>query len=129
MSFPPDLKYSKSHEWVRVEGDLATVGITDYAQDQLGDVVYLELPEPGRIIHQDESFGSIESVKAVSDLISPVSGEVVEVNDELVDAPETVNEDPYTSGWMVIVRMDDPNEVKELMSVSEYQAFLEEDEG
>lgn len=128
MNLPADLKYSKSHEWVRVDGNLATVGITDFAQDQLGDIVYIELPETGRLIHQDESFGSIESVKAVSDLISPVSGEIVEVNEELVDTPETVNEEPYAAGWLIIVKLDDPAEVKELLSPEEYQAFQEEEE-
>lgn len=126
MNLPTDIKYSKSHEWVRVEGDLATIGITDYAQEQLGEVVYIDLPQTGRIIHQDESFGSVESVKTVSDLIAPVSGEIVEVNEELVDSPETVNEDPYTAGWMIIVRMEDPSELKDLLSAEEYQAFIEE---
>ena len=125
MNLPPELKYSKSHEWVRVEDDLATIGITDYAQDQLGDVVYIELPDAGRTIHQDEEFGSVESVKAVSPLIAPVGGEVVEVNEQLVDAPETVNEEPYTSGWMVIVRLEDPSEVKDLLTAEQYQAFCE----
>ncbi|MDH7569465.1 MAG: glycine cleavage system protein GcvH [Armatimonadota bacterium] len=127
MNLPQDLKYAKSHEWVRVQDDLATIGITDFAQEQLGEVVYLELPEVGRLLHQDESFGSIESVKAVSDLVSPVSGEIVEVNDELVDTPEAVNEDPYGAGWMVVVRLDDPGELDELMSADAYQAFLEEE--
>lgn len=127
MNLPPELKYSKSHEWVRVEDDLATIGITDYAQDQLGDVVYIELPDVGRTIHQEESFGSVESVKAVSELLAPVSGEIVEVNEELVDTPETVNEDPYTTGWAIIVRMDDPSEVKELLTAEQYQAFVEEE--
>lgn len=127
MNLPPDLKYSKSHEWVRVEGQLATIGITDYAQEQLGDIVYIDLPDTGRIIHQDETFGSVESVKAVSELFSPVSGEIVEVNDELADAPETVNEDPYTAGWLIIVRMEDTSELKDLLSASEYETFLEEE--
>ncbi|MBI3947068.1 MAG: glycine cleavage system protein GcvH [Armatimonadetes bacterium] len=128
MNVPPDLRYSKSHEWVRLENELATIGITDYAQDQLGDVVYIELPETGRLIHQEEVFGSIESVKAVSDLLSPVNGEIVEVNEDLADTPETVNEDPYAVGWMIIVRMDDPAEAQELLSAEEYRAFLEEEE-
>ena len=127
MNLPADAKYSKSHEWVRVEGDLATVGITDYAQAQLVKSFYIELPQTGRLVHQDESFGSVESVKAVSDLISPVSGEIVEVNEELVDSPETVNEDPYTAGWMVIIRMDEPGELNDLLSAEEYQAFTEEE--
>lgn len=127
MNIPVDLRYSRSHEWVRLDDNLATIGITDYAQNQLGDVVYIELPEAGHLVHQNEPFGSIESVKAVSDLISPVTGEVVEVNEELADAPETVNEDPYTAGWMIVVRLDDPNEVKDLLSAAEYRAFLEEE--
>jgi glycine cleavage system H protein len=127
MNLPPELRYAKSHEWVRVEGDLATIGITDYAQDQLGDVVYIELPEVGRTLQQEETFGSIESVKAVSELLAPVSGEVVEVNEELLDTPETVNEDPYSAGWMIIVRMDDPSEVKDLLTAEQYQAFVEEE--
>lgn len=127
MNLPPDLKYSKSHEWVRVEGQLATIGITDYAQEQLGDIVYIDLPDTGRIIHQDETFGSVESVKAVSELFSPVSGEIVEVNDELADAPETANEDPYTAGWLIIVRMEDTSELKDLLSAGEYETFLEEE--
>ncbi|HHX41260.1 MAG TPA: glycine cleavage system protein GcvH [Armatimonadetes bacterium] len=127
MNLPPELKYAKSHEWVRVEGDLATIGITDYAQDQLGDVVYIELPEVGRTLQQEEAFGSVESVKAVSELLAPVGGEVVEVNEELVDTPETVNEDPYTAGWMIIVRMDDPGEVRDLLTAEQYQAFVEEE--
>jgi len=127
MNLPPELRYAKSHEWVRVEGDLATIGITDYAQDQLGDVVYIELPEVGRTLQQEETFGSVESVKAVSELLAPVGGEVVEVNEELVDTPETVNEDPYTAGWMIIVRMDDPGEVRDLLTAEQYQAFVEEE--
>ncbi len=127
MNLPPELKYAKSHEWVRVEGDLATIGITDYAQDQLGDVVYIELPEVGRTLQQEEAFGSVESVKAVSELLAPVGGEVVEVNEELLDTPETVNEDPYSAGWMIIVRMDDPSEVKDLLTAEQYQAFVEEE--
>ncbi len=126
MEFPAELKYSDSHEWVRIDGDSATIGITDFAQDQLGEVVYIELPEPGRILHKGDSFGSIESVKAVSDLVAPLGGEVIEVNEELVDAPETVNEDPFGTGWMIILRLDDPSEVAELMAVDRYQAFVEE---
>lgn len=128
MNVPPELKYSKSHEWVRVEGDKATIGISDHAQDQLGDIVYVELPEVGRTIHQDESFGSVESVKAVSDLVCPVSGEIVEVNEALVDVPEKINEAPYTSGWMLVVKMEDAGEVNDLLSAEEYQQFLEEED-
>ncbi|HXG24834.1 MAG TPA: glycine cleavage system protein GcvH [Chthonomonadales bacterium] len=125
MSIPSDLKYTKTHEWVRVNGDIATIGITDYAQSELGDIVFLELPEAGRILAQDEVFGTVESVKAVSDLYSPVSGEVVEVNHAIVDATETVNEDPYGSGWMIRVRMSNPAELEELLSDRDYEREIE----
>jgi glycine cleavage system H protein len=127
MSVPNDLKYTKTHEWVRVSGEIATIGITDYAQSELGDIVYLELPEPGRILAQDEIFGTVESVKAVSDLYSPVSGEVIEVNQAIVEATETVNEDPYGSGWMIRVRMSNPAEVDELLRDSDYERMVEEE--
>ncbi len=128
MDFPAELKYSRSHEWVRLgDDDLATLGISDFAQDQLGDVVYIELPEVGRTLHAEQAFGSIESVKAVSELVSPLSGEVVEVNEELVDSPEIVNEDPYGSGWMIIIRLEDKSELKELLAAENYQAFVEEE--
>jgi len=120
---PEDLKYSKTHEWVRVEDDTATIGITDYAQNELGDIVNIELPEPGDTLQAGQRFGSIDSVKAVSDLISPVSGEVLEVNEDLVESPELINEDPYTSGWMIIVKMDDPSELGELMTAEQYDEF------
>lgn len=123
-SVPDDLQYTKTHEWVRVEGDIATVGITDHAQDELGDVVYVELPEEGATFEAGESFGSIESVKAVSDLYAPVSGEVVEVNPALNDAPEKVNEDPYGDGWILKLRTSGEGE---LLSAGEYEKFLEEE--
>lgn len=126
MSVPTDLKYSKTHEWVRVEGDVATIGITDHAQSELGDIVYLELPEAGRMLGQDEVFGTVESVKAVSDLYSPVSGEVIEVNTPLTDATETVNEDPYGRGWMIKVRMSDPAETDSLLDAAGYQNLIDE---
>src|ERR1051326_7944137 len=100
MLVPPSLKYSKSHEWVRIEGDIATVGITDHAQSELGDIVYVELPEPGRVLALDDICGTVESVKAVSDLFSPISGEVIGVNTVLPDATETINDDSYNAGWM-----------------------------
>ncbi|MCH7811782.1 MAG: glycine cleavage system protein GcvH [Chloroflexi bacterium] len=120
MEAPPGLRYSKEHEWVRVESDLATIGITDYAQDQLGDIVYLDLPAAGTGVAQHDKLGEIESVKAVSDLFSPVSGEVVEVNHEAVDAPELVNEEPYGRGWLLKVRVSDPAEVDGLLSAEAY---------
>ena len=120
---PDDLHYSKDHEWVRVEGDLAIIGITDYAQNSLGDVVYVELPKAGEEFAANESFGSVESVKAVSELFSPVSGAVVEVNQTLNDEPEKVNGDPYGEGWMIRVRMSSPGEVDSLLTAAEYEDF------
>jgi glycine cleavage system H protein len=127
MEFPEDLKYSKEHEWVRLEGDTAVIGITDYAQDSLGDVVYVELPAEGDAVTRGETFGVVESVKAVSDLYSPVSGSVVEMNDAVVDGPEAINEDPYTEAWMLKVQLDNIDEVEELLSADEYQQFIEEE--
>ena len=124
--FPNDLKYYKEHEWVRVEGDVATIGISDYAQDALGDIVYLELPDAGTTVSGGETFGEVESVKSVSQLFTPLSGEVVEVNEELVNAPETINSHPYDDGWMIRVKMSDSGELDELMSAAEYQAFVEQ---
>lgn len=120
---PEDLHYSKDHEWVRVQGDLAVVGITDYAQNSLGDVVYVELPKVGEEFAANESFGSVESVKAVSEMFSPVSGTVAEVNDILNDEPEKVNEDSYGEGWMIKVRMSSPLEVDSLLTAAEYEDF------
>ena len=120
---PEDLQYSKDHEWLRVEGDVAVIGITDYAQNSLGDVVYVELPKPGEKFEAHESFGSVESVKAVSEIFTPVSGEVVEVNESLSDEPEKVNNDPYGEGWMVRVRLSNPGEVDSLLSAAEYEDF------
>ena len=127
MTFPDDLQYTREHEWCRVKGGRAVVGITDHAQDALGDVVYLELPKVGDVLKKGETFGVVESTKAVSDLFAPVSGKVVEVNDPLVDAPETVNEDPYEEGWMIQVEMSDPQELKELLDPAAYRKFLEEE--
>ena len=120
---PEDLHYSKDHEWVRVQGDVAVVGITDYAQNSLGDVVYVELPKVGEEFNANESFGSVESVKAVSEMFSPVSGTVAEVNDILNDEPEKVNGDPYGEGWMIKVRMSSPLEVDSLLTAAEYEDF------
>ena len=122
---PADLKYTKDHEWVRVEGDKGTVGITDYAQKQLGDVVYVELPEKGRALKEHETFGTVESVKAVSELFSPVAGEVVEANGALVQSPEKLNTDPYGAAWMIKVRLTDPKAVAGLMDAAAYRAYVE----
>ncbi len=120
---PDDLHYSKDHEWVRVEGNIAVVGITDYAQDSLGDVVYVEVPKAGDEFAANESFGSVESVKAVSEVFAPVSGEVVGVNEALTDEPEKVNQDPYGAGWMIRVEMSNPGEVDSLLTAAEYEDF------
>jgi glycine cleavage system H protein len=123
--YPDDYFYTKDHEWLKKEGDEARVGITDFAQKQLGDVVYVELPQPGAQLEFHQSLGVIESVKAVSDIYSPISGEVVEINEELNDSPEVVNEDPHGKGWMVRIKIKDQNEFEKLMSLSEYEKFLE----
>lgn len=128
MSVPEDLRYSEEHEWARVEGELVRIGITDYAQHQLGDVVYVELPERGDSFGFMEPFGVIESVKAASDLYAPVAGTVVEINAELEDAPELVNEDPYGDGWMIVIEPDDLSDLDNLLSPAEYAAMIEEEE-
>lgn len=125
MNVPEELEYTRTHEWVKREGDIATVGITDHAQDELGDVVFIELPEEGASFGAGDSFGTIESVKAVSDLYTPVSGEVVGVNETLNDSPERVNEDPYGGGWMIRLRVSGEGE---LLSANEYEKLLEEEE-
>lgn len=127
MEFPADLHYTTEDEWLRVEDDVATIGITDFAQDQLGDVVYVEVPEVGRTLAAGEAFGVIESVKAVSDLFSPVSGEVIARNDALTDQPELVNSSPYGDGWMLRVRMSAPAEIDPLLSADAYRARLPAD--
>ena len=124
MPSPTDRRYTKEHEWVRVEDDLGTVGITDYAQDQLGDIVYLDLPSPGTQVKQLDKLGEIESVKAVSDLYSPVGGEVAEVNQEIIDRPELVNESPYEEGWLVRLRLADPAEVDKLLTAEQYDELV-----
>ena len=125
-SYPEDLRYHPEHDWARVEGDLATLGITWYAQDQLGEIVHYEPPEEGSPLAKDESYGEVESVKAVSDIVSPLSGEVVEVNTKVVEEPETVNEDPYGEGWLVRVRLTDAAEVDELLDAATYRKLLEQ---
>jgi glycine cleavage system H protein len=123
--YPEELRYSKDHEWVRVEGDKGRIGITDYAQNQLGDVVFLELPEVGRTLTQGQQFGTVESVKAVSELFSPVAGEVVEVNTDLTSKPELVNEDPHGEAWMIVVKLADAAPVDSLMDAASYEALVE----
>ncbi len=126
MTFPEDLKYTREHEWARQKGGRVLVGVTDFAQDQLGDVVYVELPAVGDQVKRGESFGVVESTKAVSELFAPVSGKVVEVNDPLVEAPEAINEDPYEEGWMIAIEPTDPKELAELLDVKAYAAFVAE---
>jgi glycine cleavage system H protein len=121
---PTDLQYTKDHEWVRVAGEMATIGITAYAADQLGDIVFVELPDVGRTIQQFATFGVVESVKAVSDLFAPVSGEVVEANPDLAAKPELVNADPYDGGWMIRVRLADPAQVDDLLDAAAYDALV-----
>ena len=123
--YPEDLRYSKEHEWVKVDGDRGRVGITDYAQEELGDVVNVELPPIGRTVRQFNPFGVVESVKAVQDLYAPVSGTVAAVNEKLRDAPEVINQDPYGNGWMIEVRLENPAELDKLMSAADYQQFLQ----
>jgi glycine cleavage system H protein len=123
--YPSDRQYTKDHEWVRVQGERGTIGITDYAQNQLGDVVFLELPEVGRKLQAGEVFGTVESVKAVSELFAPVSGEVLEVNSDLTDKPETINRDPHGAAWMLVVKITDASALKDLMDAPSYQAFVE----
>lgn len=125
-TYPDDLKYHREHDWARIEGDEATLGVTWFAQDSLGELVHYEPPEPGSQIAKDSSYGEVESVKAVSELISPLSGEVLEVNAAVVDAPETVNEDPYGEGWLVRIRMSDPAEVDDLLDANAYRSVIAE---
>jgi glycine cleavage system H protein len=125
LSVPEELQYTRSHEWVRTEGDTATIGITDHAQDELGDIVYIELPEEGATFDVGDAFGTVESVKAVSDLYAPVGGEVVEVNEALGDTPEKINEDPYGGGWIIKLRISGDGEG--LLSASDYETLLEEE--
>ena len=124
MNVPDDLRYTKDHEWVRIEGDEATVGITAYAADQLGDIVFVELPESGRSLTQFAAFGVVESVKAVSDLFAPLTGDVTTTNDALTGSPELVNSDPYGEGWMLRLRLTAPGELDELLDASAYDALI-----
>jgi len=124
MEVHDGLKYTKDHEWAKVEGDVVTVGITDFAQGELGDVVFVELPEVGKVFEKEQSFGTIEAVKAVADLFSPVSGEVVGINDELKNSPETINKDCYGSGWMIKIKMSNPAELSNLMDAAAYREML-----
>jgi glycine cleavage system H protein len=124
MTFPENLKYTKDHEWILVEGKTGLVGVTEYAQGELGDVVFVELPKIGRQVKQGESFGTIEAVKAVSDLYAPVSGEIVAINMELEKSPELVNKDPYGDGWMIKISVKDPNELKNLHDVKAYRDLI-----
>lgn len=124
MNTPSNLKYSVDHEWVKVDGDVATIGITDFAQSQLGDIVFVDVTTEGETLSQNEVFGTIEAVKTVSDAFIPVSGEVIEFNEELNDAPETVNADPYQKGWMIKVKMSNPSEVAALMTADQYAAHI-----
>lgn len=124
MSYPESFKYTKEHEWVLAEGDAATVGITDHAQHELGDIVFVDLPKPGSKFKKGDTLGSVESVKAVSDIYSPVSGEVIEANGTLTNSPATLNEDPHGNGWLVKLRLDDPGEINALLSGAEYQTYI-----
>lgn len=126
MEFPKNLRYSEEHEWVRVEGNKAYIGITSFAQSELGDIVFVELPEVGATIQQDEPFGSVESVKTVSELYAPVTGKVVEVNGELEDAPELVNSSPYEQAWMIVVELSDTAELDKLMDADKYESMVKE---
>jgi glycine cleavage system H protein len=123
--YPENFRYTKEHEWVLVEGDTGTIGITDHAQEELGDIVYVDLPKPGVRVEQGKSLGSVESVKAVSDIFSPVSGDVVEVNQSLADKPETLNSSPHADGWLVKLRLSAPAEVEGLMTAADYQSYVE----
>ena len=123
--YPENYRYTKQHEWVAVEGDVATIGITDHAQKELGDIVYVDLPQPGDAVAAEKTLGSVESVKAVSDLYSPVTGEVTAVNDALADAPEKVNNDPHGEAWMVKVKLAKPEEIDSLLTAAEYQSYIE----
>ncbi len=125
MTSPQDLRFTKTHEWLRVDGDIATLGITDHAQNELGDITYLELPEAGDRLSQAQPFGIVESVKAASDIYAPVDGEVLERNDEVVEAPDLVNSSPYEKAWLIKVKLDDPGQLESLMGPAEYDTFAD----
>ena len=124
MNTPDNLKYTKDHEWVKIDGDIATIGITDFAQGELGDIVYVEIETEGEELDKEEVFGSVEAVKTVSDLFMPLSGEIIEINEDLLDAPETVNNDPYEAGWMIKIKLSDASEADELLSAEDYKALI-----
>jgi len=126
MNFPSELKYTKEHEWIKVDGNIVLAGITDYAQDALGDVVFLELPEVNSEFSRGETFGVVESVKAVSDLYAPLSGTVTRINETLVDEPETINEDPYENSWMIEIKLSNETELDNLMDAAAYEAYVKE---
>lgn len=126
MAYPAELQYTREHEWVKVDGNRARVGITSYAQEQLGDVVFVELPKVGTQVTQMKTFGVVESVKAISDLFAPLTGKVVEVNERLPGRPELVNSDPYGEGWMIVIELSNPAEVGQLMTAQQYEAYLSE---
>jgi len=127
MKFPKKLRYTREHEWVLIEGNQATVGVTDFAQHELGEVVFVELPKIGDTVTKDEPFGVVESVKAASDVYAPVSGEVAETNDDLVSSPELINDDPYGDAWLIRVEMSDPMEIEHLMTAEDYKEYVEEE--
>lgn len=129
MNYPNDLRYSKEHEWIKVEGNRGKVGITDYAQSSLGDIVFVELPQEGDELKKDDSLGVVESVKSASDVYCPVSGRVVAINEELLDSPQLINQDPYGRGWMIEIELSDPSELDDLMGAGEYKAMVEEEKG
>lgn len=124
MNIPQELKYTKDHEWVKIEGDTATIGVTDFAQGELGDIVYVEVETLDETLEREEVFGTVEAVKTVSDLFMPVSGEIIEFNDSLEDEPEKVNDDPYGEGWMIKVKLSDASEVEDLLSADEYKEVV-----
>ncbi len=127
--YPEEYRYTKQHEWVKVDGDTALVGITNHAQDQLGDVVFVELPKVNAKLHREDSFGTVESVKAVSDIYAPLSGDVLEINEDLVDAPEKLNEDPHGDGWLIKIKIEDKMELETLLSAADYQAYVSAETG
>ena len=124
MNIPTELKYTKDHEWVKIDGEIATIGITDFAQQELGDIVYIEIESTGETLDADEVFGTVEAVKTVSDLFMPLSGEVLEFNAALEDTPESVNDDPYKSGWMIKVKIEDPSQISDLLDFDAYQQLI-----
>jgi glycine cleavage system H protein len=124
MTYPENFRYTKEHEWVLLEGDIATVGITDHAQSELGDIVYVDLPKPGTTFEAGKSFGSVESVKAVSDIYAPIDGEIVEANELLVGSPEKLNEDPHGAAWLIKMKVSDPSQVKNLLTPADYQMYV-----